>query len=736
MSNVNLNTDSDSVYFSSYSNKENVLHLNKNADNDVSIFTSESLDNSKINLVENLREEFQNVQDEQGIIGKAWNGLKNLVGIGVSSNKVENKIEQYENGEITYDEALEYIETYETKQEGGVNLITNLASGAATAGLAFATGGFGALAAGAVIGGAAKAGLKTADRATNKVEGDALDAKQIAKDTMTGAVDGVLNAATGGMIKGATAGQSVKTAIKEGIKQGAKAGALSGAAAGAAEYTAEAAFEDDVDFELSGFVKSTATNAAAGAVMGGVIGGVTGGVQQHMMNKSSAKTVEVEAETVKTSETKPASADEAAAASDAGGQSKFKVSHDKKLGAAVDNAEQADLYAANWNENHSGDKLISETDMPARKARLEELSKEAEELAVRFDSQIDEAAEQVDAVFSDKSQIEQITARSKGQKSTFSKLAKKNIEGKELATSDACYDAIGDALGVRIQASSVDEATSRKVVEEILSKKGIDGSYDDFARYLSGDETVDFSSVKGEILDALKTKQMESTVKQLVKGIKSGKLRITEINNYGDGTVSYFTDAQMAEIVDAYQYAVEHGIVTSDKAFEVVNSSDIFANNVDINAEGNAVKRPSSDLVTQNAKKATKDSGYPSFQTNTKHTLADGTVANGELQIRGTRVNDFADVEHIPYDIRTGKIWGEAKYDSVSSLIKNMSETDFTTYNGYLADTYRTLRLQELGLLSSDAPLPDLTKYTFEALDDSAKSLLSYAGLKALSAKH
>ncbi len=165
-------------------------------------------------------------------------------------------------------------------------MVSGVVTGAitvATAGTMTAAG----LAAGAALGGAIKAGIKTVDRATNEVDNDALDAKQIFKDGLTGAVDGVLNVATAGMIKGAAAGKTIGQAVKQGMITGAKAGAISGAGAGAASYTAEALTEEDVDFTIKGFLSSTAQNAIGGAVMGGAMGGISQGFAQNKIAKTT-----------------------------------------------------------------------------------------------------------------------------------------------------------------------------------------------------------------------------------------------------------------------------------------------------------------------------------------------------------------------------------------------------------------------------------------------------------------
>lgn len=296
----------NSVALSNVNRSFNVQTTSANPLNNNSIFVS---DETTVNTVsadaEVLKQQFDAVQEEQGILGKLWNGFKNLTGLGLCSNDVEAKIEQFQNGEITYEEALETIESYDVKQEGAVNIIANTVTGIATAGIAVATGGAGALLMGATIGGATKAGLKTLDRATNDIQGDALDVKEIIKDGVTGAVDGAVSAATAGMFKGAVAGQTVKEAVKQGAIQGAKAGGISGAATGATDYTINT-IADGEEFTVEGLLGTTAQNAVTGAVFGGLLGGITGGIQQSKLNNKSANPKLLEADTNTKSSTKPA----------------------------------------------------------------------------------------------------------------------------------------------------------------------------------------------------------------------------------------------------------------------------------------------------------------------------------------------------------------------------------------------------------------------------------------------
>ena len=228
--------------------------------------------------VQNLQNTLNNAKNEQGIIGKAWDGIKGLTGIGLSEKKCQKYINNVQNGTMSYDEAFSKISKYSGKQKSGVNLITGISTGAITAaalGFAPLTGGASILAA-AGIGAATKAGLKTVDRATNNIQNDAFNIKQIAKDGLSGALDGAVSSATIGIGKEAVlSATTAKEAMKQGAIAGAKGGAISGAAIGAGDYSIDCAFGDQ-KFEADDLIVNTAYGAIAGAATGAVIGGIQG----------------------------------------------------------------------------------------------------------------------------------------------------------------------------------------------------------------------------------------------------------------------------------------------------------------------------------------------------------------------------------------------------------------------------------------------------------------------------
>lgn len=691
-----------------------------NADINIQLGSDETNMADMESQVSSLESKLASVKDEQGAISSAWNSLKCLTGIGSSTKKCEQAIQDFKSGKITYEEADTIISEFSTKQKSSVNLVANIATGVAAVAVvasAVATGGLslGVIAAGAAVGGATKAGIKFADRATNKVEGDALDGKQIAKDALSGAVDGAVSVATMGIGSTAVAGttvanQTLKQTVIQGAKSGAKAGAISGAATGAADYSIEAAFEEDVDFNLKDLAVNTAMTAAGGAVAGGVMGGVTSGIQykntQAKLDANIQKQLDVDEQALLELPEQSAIPEEAVAKSSS-------VDENTILLEATEQTKKIDLRAKD--------------NLDLDRTTIEELSSQADELNKIYEENIQTARSQIKDEFGDLESVQEVSGRAKGEDSIFAKLAKKFSKGKLETTSQAdCMDAIGDAYGTRIQMKSIDVAESKELIEDCLY--GYDISYDQFIKYMNGDtSTLDsagietLKEIKGTIIDLLKEKQTQEVVDQLVDAIGSNRLVITELNNYGDDISSYFTNAQIQEIADAYY-------IQTGESLKIVSYDD-FTNGAGTKFDLNSSTDYTVNLET---KGAIKDSGYASSQMNTKQKLADGSLGNGELQIRGVDLNKFADAEHIPYDIRTGKIKvDDPKYADVFKIIKGMTEDTYKKYNQFLTDTYHALRLKELGIETNIPKMSEI--FTTDEISSEAMKLLDMDGLISVS---
>ncbi len=220
-----------------------------------------------------LQTKLEEVKDKQGIVGKTWNGFKELTGLGVSEDSCENMLENFKKGKLSFEEAVSYIEEFEKKQDSSVDLLTNIATGVGA--IAFTTfapiAGTGALAVAlsAPVGSVIKAGTKIIDRATNDVENDALNSKEIIKDAVKGAVTGATSTVSSGIFKGrATGTMELATSIKNGAKCGLACGALSGSTS----YITDTALDEDKDFNTGELIANTATSALVSGTVGGLFG--------------------------------------------------------------------------------------------------------------------------------------------------------------------------------------------------------------------------------------------------------------------------------------------------------------------------------------------------------------------------------------------------------------------------------------------------------------------------------
>lgn len=256
----------------------------KTTDEDVSLFNGEEFYSVQV-----LKEELNDIKSNNGVILDGWDDFKKFSSLGVSSDDCDDAIEQYKQGKISFEQAEAKINKYKEKQDNSLNLFSNIATGIAglVAGAAVvSTGGLAAIGAGALAGAATKAGVKTIDRATNKIENDALDGKQITKDALSGAVTGgiaVATAGTGGSTfkDGFTLGS--KKVIEGGTKacmaNSAKIGITTGAISGASNNLIDCTFDENKEFNINDFAKETLTGAAVGGTVGVAMGGFNGALR-------------------------------------------------------------------------------------------------------------------------------------------------------------------------------------------------------------------------------------------------------------------------------------------------------------------------------------------------------------------------------------------------------------------------------------------------------------------------
>ncbi len=241
-----------------------------------------------------LDTKFAEIKNKQGVLGNIWNEIKEITGTGISESKCESILEGYKQGLISFDEALEYIEKFDKKQDNMTDLESNIATGIGAIAVAtcLTTGPIGwaaALMYGAPVGAVLKPVIKLIDRFTNKKDGDEFDVKQIAKDTISGAVTGAASAVSSGVGAGIKAG-SLKLSVKNGTKCGAECGAF----AGVTSYMTNTALDKDKHFNLQELAENTIASAFVAGTVGGFVGAGMFGMSKNVgqdITKSLKQTI-------------------------------------------------------------------------------------------------------------------------------------------------------------------------------------------------------------------------------------------------------------------------------------------------------------------------------------------------------------------------------------------------------------------------------------------------------------
>jgi len=261
---------------------------------------------------------------------------------------------------------------------------------------------------------------------------------------------------------------------------------------------------------------------------------------------------------------------------------------------------------------------------------------------------------------------ETISHRSKSVQSLYDKIQNDLIDNEEHTLFDAAA-AVRDGVGVRT-----------------VDKIGDFASYPQVKKYL---ESGDIKTAQQKAIELESDYVFQALMKYIdAQASGTSKVKLTKMSNYmGEDGIPYFTERQLHSLK---AYADSKGVKLP--VLERVNS---------------AYERMSgkSDSV-YNPKATTKvrSSGYTALQMNFE--TKDGFVY--EWQYRSSKLNSFAEGEHIPYDLRTNKdivgVHKELKrlYEPMKKLLtdkKKMPDKKYDEYNHYLTAHYEYLRRTELG---------------------------------------
>ena len=270
-----------------------------------------------------------------------------------------------------------------------------------------------------------------------------------------------------------------------------------------------------------------------------------------------------------------------------------------------------------------------------------------------------------------------MTHRAKSEQSLYDKIKNAILDEKHPATFDESIAAIKDAIGTRTELSDFNYKNHPDIV----------------AMYKKDPKKAVMMAAERQ------SEEMCEKVKEIIRrqaADENTPIKATRITNYmGKDGIPYFSAKQVAELRD---YAAERGI--------------------DLNVK---------DKLTK-----VRPSGYTALQMN--FVTKEGFVY--EWQLRGEKINKFAECEHVPYDIRENKdVTGGRKilknlYAPIETAVKRLDEVQYENYNKYLTAHYEYLRMQELGFESTPPRLedfglndPKLKAENLELLHDLAEKL-------------
>lgn len=331
--------------------------------------------------------------------------------------------------------------------------------------------------------------------------------------------------------------------------------------------------------------------------------------------------------------------------------------------------------------------------------------------------------------------IKKVLGRPKSALSSFTKIKRNILKEGGVENLENAIKFVGDAEGTRLILNSLPKL-SPKDISNLISKTRIDGKpltnrqinllkkyiyeepieanrqieafklYKEFTKplieqhsqnaidnltmsalaYRIKNEGLTITQIKNEgILDST----LLSNLEQRIATGDIAPLKIIEINNYrGAHGIAQFSDSQMAQL----NYAM--GFKTTITKRKATSSRYSYLQDSPVNAKDFRYKEPD---------KAIKASGYRTGQMNVEH--ANGAL--GELQVRGELTNEWAEIEHIAYDLRQGKnTLGEA-YNEYASVVSKISDQDYARYNTYLENWYNYFHRLEIGLPAKKPKLPE-----------------------------
>lgn len=250
-----------------YNDTQEFIIFNNNAEDDTFSYQNKS----------EIRSSYEELTEEQGLIGKLWDGFKNIFGMKSGSKHLEKVITRAEKGEISEEEALKALEKFKQGQNTCVDVIADMASGILSIGafaLAVPTGGA-SLAVGLTLATAAGIGVKVGIKAGDAIStGKEYSKKDLLFDTATGALNGLLAPVTNGLGNCVTKTIGKKFGLKI-IGEGAQQAASQGIKAALLNQTVDVA---------GGTILKRAVALGAGMAVDGALSGASDNMVRAALN--------------------------------------------------------------------------------------------------------------------------------------------------------------------------------------------------------------------------------------------------------------------------------------------------------------------------------------------------------------------------------------------------------------------------------------------------------------------
>ena len=278
---MSVNRVGNNLYIKPYEQYEVKPYAQNGVDNPILSFqaNSDTFTKTTQNYLENeiiditsLKQDLEKTKSEQGILGKLWDGFKNLTGIGAGSSKAQQAIEDYENGLITAEEMQKAVDGYKEGQKMAVDVVADMASGMISI-IAFGAttalmGPVGALLVAGGVGTISKVGIKAGDAA---IGGREYSGKDLLYDGVTGGINGLLGPITNGIGNTVTKTIATKFGISI-LKEGAEEVAEQGIKQGFKQFAKNVVLNQSDDI-IGGTLKQRAIALGAGMATDGALGG-------------------------------------------------------------------------------------------------------------------------------------------------------------------------------------------------------------------------------------------------------------------------------------------------------------------------------------------------------------------------------------------------------------------------------------------------------------------------------